>query len=65
MQIIGCDGEKSLINVGCAKSPVAVILLCLNHAKQKIKEKLKDLLGDTDPKRPRTHQYLETNLRLD
>ena len=48
MQVIGCDGEKSLINEGCATFPAAVMLLCSNHAKQNIKEKLKDLVGDIE-----------------
>ena len=48
LQVIGCDGEKSLINADCARFPAAVMLLCLNHAKQNIKEKLKDLVGDIE-----------------
>ena len=48
LQVIGCDGEKSLINAGCATFPAAVMLLCSNHAKQNIKEKLKDLVGDIE-----------------
>ena len=48
LQVIDCDGEKSLINAGCATFPAAVMLLCSNHAKQNIKEKLKDLVGDIE-----------------
>ena len=48
LQVIGCDGEKSLINAGCTTFPAAVMLLCSNHAKQNIKEKLKDLVGDIE-----------------
>ena len=48
MQVIGCDGEKSLINAGCATFPAAVMFLCSNHTKQNIKEKLKDLVGDIE-----------------
>ena len=48
LQVIGCDGEKSLINAYCASFPAAVMLLCSNHAKQNIKEKLKDLVGDIE-----------------
>ena len=46
--VIGCDGEMSSINGGCATFPAAVMLLCSNHAKQNIKEKLKDLVGDIE-----------------
>ena len=48
LQVISCDGEKSLINAGCATFPAAVILLRSNHAKQDNKEKLKDLVGNTE-----------------
>ena len=48
MQVIGCDGEKFLINAGCAKFPAAVLLLHSNHAKQNIKVKLKDLVGNIE-----------------
>ena len=48
LQVIGCDGEKSLINAGCATFPAAAMLLCSNHAKQNIKERLKDLVGDIE-----------------
>ena len=44
LQVIGCDGEKSFLNAGCATFPAVVMLLCSNHAKQNIKEKLKDLI---------------------
>ena len=48
MQVIGCDGEKSLINAGCATFPAAAMRLRSNHAKQNIKEKLKDLVGNIE-----------------
>ena len=48
LRVIGCDGEKSLINAGCATFPAAVILLRSNHAKQNNKEKLKDLVGNIE-----------------
>ena len=48
LQVIGCDAEKSLINVGCATFPAAAMLLCSNHAKQNIKERLKDLVGNIE-----------------
>ena len=48
LQVIGCDGEESLINAGCALFPAPVMLFCLNHAKQNIKEKMKDLVGDIE-----------------
>ena len=48
LQVIGCDGKKSLINAGCATSPAAVMLLRSNYAKQNIKEKLKDLVGNIE-----------------
>ena len=48
LQVIDCDSEKSLINAGCATFPVAVMLLHSNHAKQNIKEKLKDLVGNIE-----------------
>ena len=48
LQVIGCHGEKSLINAGCATFPAAVMLLRSNYAKQNIKEKLKDLVGNIE-----------------
>ena len=48
MRVIGCDGEKSLTNAGCATFPAAVMILCSNHAKQNIKERLKDFVGDIE-----------------
>ena len=51
MLVSGCNGEKSLINAGCPTFPVAVMLSCSNHAKQKIEEKLKDLVGEIDLKK--------------
>ena len=48
MQVIGCDGEKFLINAGCAIFPAAVLFLRSNHAKQNIKVKLKDLVGNIE-----------------
>ena len=51
MQVIGCDGEKSLINAGCGTSPASAVPLCSNHAKQNIKEKLNDFVGDTELKK--------------
>ena len=39
---------KSLINTGCATFPAAVMLLRSNHAKQNIKESLKDLVGNIE-----------------
>ena len=39
---------KSLINTGCATFPAAVMLLRSNHAKQNIKERLKDLIGNIE-----------------
>ena len=44
LQAIGCDGEKSLINAGCARFSADAILLCSNHTKQSIKKNLKDLV---------------------
>ena len=44
----GCGGEKSLINADCATFSAAVRLLCSDHAKQNIKEKVKDLIGNTE-----------------
>ena len=51
LQVIGCDGEKYLINTGCATFPAAVMPLLSNHAKQSIKEKLKDLVGNIELKK--------------
>ena len=48
LQVIGCDGEKPVINVGCATFPATVMLLCSNHPKQSIKERLKNLVGDIE-----------------
>ena len=48
IQVIGCDSEKSIINASCSTFPAAILLLCANHAKQNIKEKLRDLVSDTD-----------------
>ena len=48
LQVIGCDGKKPLINAGCATFPAAVMLLRSNYAKQNIKEKLKDLVGNIE-----------------
>ena len=48
LQVIGCDGEKPVINAGCATFPAAVMLLCSNHPKKKIKERLKNLVGDIE-----------------
>ena len=48
LQVIGCDGEKPVINAGCATFPAAVMLLCSNHPKQNIKERLKNLVGDIE-----------------
>ena len=48
LQVIGCDGEKFLINACCATFPAAFMLLCSHHAKQNIKERLKDLVGDIE-----------------
>ena len=46
--VIGCDGEISLINAGCATFPAGVMFLCSNHVKQNIKERLKGLVGDVE-----------------
>ena len=48
LQVIGCDGEKSLINASCATFPAAAMRLRSNYAKQNIKEKLKDLVGNIE-----------------
>ena len=48
LQVIGCDGEKFLINACCTTFPAAFMLLCSHHAKQNIKERLKDLVGDIE-----------------
>ena len=48
LQVIGCGGEKSLINAGCATFSTAVRLLCSDRAKQNIKEKVKDLVGNIE-----------------
>ena len=46
--VIRCDSEKSIIKWSCSTFPVAILLLCANHAKQNIKEKLRDLISDAD-----------------
>ena len=48
IQITGCDSEKSIINASCSTFLAAILLLCANHAKQNIKEKLRDLVSDAD-----------------
>ena len=48
LHTIGCDGKNPLINAGCATFATAVMLLYSNHAKQNIKERLKDLVGDIE-----------------
>ena len=48
MHVTGCNGGKLLINAGCATFPAAVMLLRSNHAKQNIKEKLKNLVEDIE-----------------
>ena len=47
LQVIGYDGEKALSNNGCAAFPAALLLLCANHAKKNIQEKLRDLVNDS------------------
>lgn len=47
VQVIGYDGEKALSNNGCAAFPAALLLLCANHAKKNIQEKLRDLINDS------------------
>ena len=37
---------KSLINAGCATFSAAVRLLCSDHVKQNIKDKVNDLVGN-------------------
>ena len=64
LQVIGCDGEKSLINAGCATFPAAAMLLCSNHAKQNIKERLKDLVGDIEVRKIVYTSIFEKNLGL-
>ena len=46
--MIDCGGEKSLINAGCATFSTDVRLLCSDRAKQNIKEKVKDLVGNIE-----------------
>ena len=46
LQVLGCDGEKSLFTIPCKIFPTVILLLCLNHSKKNIKEKLNDLLND-------------------
>ena len=48
LQAFGCGGEKSFINAGCATFSATVWLLCSDHAKQNIKEKVKDLVGNIE-----------------
>ena len=48
IQVIGCDSEKSIINVSCSTFPAAILLLCANHAMQNIKEKLRDWVSEAD-----------------
>ena len=48
IQITGCDSEKSIINASCSTFLAATLLLCVNRAKQNIKEKLRDLVSDAD-----------------
>ena len=48
LQVIGWGVEKSLIDVSCATSSAAVMLLCSDHAKQNIKEKMKNLVGNIE-----------------
>ena len=48
MNVIGSDGGRPLISSGCATFPAAVMLLHSGRAKQNIKEKLKDLVGDVE-----------------
>ena len=40
IRVIGMDGETAIINSACLSFPSAVLLLCLNHAKKNIKQKL-------------------------
>ena len=48
VQVIGCDDEKALSNIGCDAFPVAILLLCANHAKKNVQEKLRDLVNDNE-----------------
>ena len=48
IQVIWCDSERSIINATRSTFPTAILLLCANHAKQNIAEKLRDLVSDTD-----------------
>ena len=48
IQVIGYDSEKSIINPNSSTFPAAILLLCASHAKQNIKEKLRDLVSDAD-----------------
>ena len=48
IQVTGCDSEKSIINASGSTFSSAILLLCGNHAKQNIKEKLRDLVSDAD-----------------
>ena len=48
IQVTGCDNEKSIINASCSAFPVVTLLLCANRTKQNIKEKLRDLVSNTD-----------------
>ena len=51
IQVIGCNSKISIINASCSSFPAAILLLCANHAKQNITEKLRDLVCDADLKR--------------
>ena len=63
IQVIGCDSKISIINASCSSFPAAILLLCANHAKQNITEKLRDLVCDADLKRLYLRLSLETNLQ--
>ena len=43
-----CASEKSIIKWSCSTFLAAILLLCTNHAKQNIKEKLRNLISDAD-----------------
>ena len=45
--VIPCASEKSIIKWSCSTFLAAILLLCTNHAKQNIKEKLRNLIRFT------------------
>ena len=40
LKVIGMDGEKAISNMACLSFPRALLLLCLNHARENIRRKI-------------------------